>query len=134
MSLENKKPNQHNVFRKIGVSPPVCCRILYFLVIDNERKNTSTTNCPKKNFTKLQERRRFSSFGHTAEKIRELLSPQRMQVARSQNDNCSLFSPPKNRTHPGCGSRCFTTCVYILFVIGCFPFPTVLLPPVLIGP
>ena len=45
--------------RKIEVSPPVCCRTLYFLVIDNERENTSTTNRPKKNFTKLQERRKF---------------------------------------------------------------------------
>ncbi len=28
----------------------------------NKRKNTNTINRPKKNFTKMQERRKFSSF------------------------------------------------------------------------
>ncbi len=42
MSLENK--NQSSTPWQNEVSPPVCCRILYFLAIDNEKKNTSTTN------------------------------------------------------------------------------------------
>ena len=47
-------------------------RILYFLAIDNERKNTNTIDCPKKNVTKMQERRKFPSFCHRAGRIRKL--------------------------------------------------------------
>jgi hypothetical protein len=68
MSFENKT-NQVHRSKKIEVSPPDCCRTLYFLAIDNERENTSTTNRPKKNFTKLQERRRF--FLRHSKEIRE---------------------------------------------------------------
>jgi hypothetical protein len=39
----------------------------------------------------------------------------------------------RTRCDLGRSSRCCPTCVCILFVVGCFPFPAVLLPPVLVG-
>ena len=102
------KPIKYNV-AKNEVSPPVCCRTLYFLAIDNEKENTSTTNCPKKNFTKLQERRRF--FLRHSKEIREnsVCALRKQCNARFQNDNCSLFSPPKNRARNLCRSQASKT-------------------------
>jgi hypothetical protein len=59
-------------------------------------KNTNTIDCPKKNFTNLQERRKFPSFCHRAGRIRKLRK--KMQVARSQKTSIvHWLVPPKNR-------------------------------------
>ena len=93
MSLENK--NQSSTPWQNEVSPPVCCRILYFLAIDNERENTSTTNRPKKNFTKLQERRRF--FLRHSKEIREnsVCTAKKMQCTFPKTTIVHCLAPQK---------------------------------------
>ncbi len=77
-------------------SPSICVEHCTFWQLTTIGNNANTIDCPKKNFTKLQERRKFPSFCHRTGRIR---TPERMQVTRSQNNNCSLVSPPKNRAH-----------------------------------
>jgi hypothetical protein len=83
---------------KNEVSPPVCCRILYFLAIDNERRTPVQPTV----------RRRISrscrsvedSFCDTARKLEKTpyaCTSGKNAMHVSKNDNCSLFSPPKNR-------------------------------------
>ena len=97
------KPIKYNV-AKNEVSPPVCCRTLYFLAIDNERRTPVQPTV----------RRRISrscrsvedSFCDTARKLEKTpYAHCENNATRFQNDNCSLFSPPKNRVRNLCRSQ-----------------------------